>query len=151
VKRAVVYTAAIALLLSGGATAATEASANTRQQEIRERQCRFQYLDPGTWTDREEQRTLDCVVEKFGPIDGGVSKARAVGECESSWYRFASNGGSYLGIFQHAASAWMGRVQWAMPDGWRVGPWTHWQNPRSQIVTTIRMVRAGGWGPWACA
>jgi hypothetical protein len=76
----------------------------------------------------------------------------AVGDCESHWYRFASNGGRYLGLFQHAASSWSGRVHSFMPDGWKVGPWTRWANSRSQIVTTVRMVNANhGWSAWSCA
>ena len=162
-RRAVVYAAAIALLLSGGATAATEASAEARRldsgaveptdatQQLRERTCRFQWIDRATWTAREERRTLECVVDRFGPIDGGVPKATQVGSCESGWNRLASNGGAYLGLFQHAASSWSGRVHWAMPDGWRVGPWWSPWNSRAQIVVTVRMVHAGGWGPWTCA
>lgn len=120
------------------------------QQEMRERQCRYQWLDGGTWTDREERRTAICVVGKFGVI-GGLDTLVRVGECESHWYRFASNGGDYLGIFQHAATYWPARVQSMMPDAWKVGPWTRWANPRSQIVTTVRMVNGSGWGAWSCA
>jgi hypothetical protein len=127
------------------------AAPGTQTQEIRERTCRYQWVDKATWTDREEQRTLECVVNKFGPIDGGIDKARQVGSCESGWYRLANNGGSYLGLFQHAASAWSARVAWAMPDGWRVGPWSSWRNSRAQIVVTVRMVHASGWGAWSCA
>jgi hypothetical protein len=146
----IVTTAAITVLLATGVIAATEASANTRQQETRERQCRFQWVDPGTWTAREERRTAECVVARWG-VEGGLSKLIAVGDCESHWYRFANNGGSYLGIFQHAASSWLGRVRTWMPADWRLGPWTRWANPRSQIVTTVRMVNASGWSAWSCA
>lgn len=134
----------IAALLSG-------APAHGGPHETQRQECRFQYLDHATWTSREEIKTLACVVDRFGPIDGGIPKAVAVGNCESGWYRFASNGGSYLGIFQHSASAWPYRVRSYMPSEWRIGPWEHWQNPRSQAVVTVRMVRAGGWGPWSCA
>ena len=150
-KRAVM-TALTAVLVTGIAAAGPPAaSADDRQDQIRERQCRYQWVDRGTWTDREEQRTLACVVQHFGPIDGGVDKARQVGSCESGWYRLANNGGSYLGLFQHAASAWSSRVAWAMPAGWRVGPWSSWRNSRAQIVVTVRMVHASGWGAWSCA
>jgi hypothetical protein len=151
VRRAVVYAAAIALLLSGGATAATEASDKARQQEIRERTCRYQWLDPGTWTAREERRTAACVVEKFGVI-GGLETLWRVGDCESSWFRFAYNPNGHAGIFQHDIDAWSARVRSAMPEGWKVGPWWRWQNPRAQVVTTVRMVNwNGGWSAWSCA
>jgi hypothetical protein len=151
--------------LATGAIAATEASAEarladsqaaasgTQQQQTRERTCRYQWVDRGTWTDREERRTLECVVDHFGPIDGGIDKARQVGSCESGWWRKAgaANGYRYLGLFQHAATDWPSRVAWAMPDGWRVGPWSSWTNSRAQIVVTVRMVHASGWGAWSCA
>jgi len=157
-------TALTAVLVTGIAAAGPPSSfAGARQldsqaaapgdatQQLRERTCRYQWVDRGTWTAREEQRTLACVVEHFGPIDGGIDKARQVGSCESGWYRLASNGGDYLGLFQHAATYWPSRVAWAMPEGWRVGPWSSWRNSRAQIVVTVRMVHASGWGAWSCA
>ena len=124
--------------------------AKANQQEIRERQCRYQWLDKGTWTNREERRTAACVVDKFGVV-GGLPTLMSIGYCESRWYRFASNGGNYLGIFQHAATYWPARVTSMMPDAWKIGPWWRWTNPRSQVVTTVRMVNGEGWGDWACA
>jgi hypothetical protein len=160
-----VYAAAITVLLATGVTAATEALAEarladsqatasgTQTQQIRERTCRYQWVDPGTWTAREERRTLACVVDRFGPVDGGISKVEQVGSCESGWNRLAVGGagGAYLGLFQHGATYWPSRVAWAMPDGWRVGPWSSWKNSRAQLVVTVRMVHASGWGAWSCA
>jgi len=149
VKRAL-RTAAIAVTLAGIAIGPPAASADNRLQQLRERQCRFQYLDRGTWTDREERRTAACVVEKFGVV-GGLDTLIRVGDCESHWYRFAYNPNGHAGIFQHDIDAWAGRVRSAMPEGWRVGPWSHWQNTRAQIVTTVRMVNwSGGWSAWSC-
>jgi hypothetical protein len=122
----------------------------TELDRTRSRTCRFQWVDRGTWTAREERRTASCVVSRW-PVEGGLAKFIDVGQCESGWFRFASNGGNYLGLFQHDAESWFSRVRWAMPDGWRVGPWTNWANSRAQIVTTARMVHAGGWSPWSCA
>jgi len=162
-RRAVVYAAAITATLAGLVMGPPEALASarladsqaaapgTQTQEIRERTCRYQWVDPGTWTAREERRTLACVVDRFGPVDGGIPKVEQVGDCESHWNRLASNGGSYLGLFQHSATYWPSRVAWAMPDGWRVGPWSSWKNSRAQIVVTVRMVHASGWGAWSCA
>ena len=161
-KRAVVYAAAITATLAGLVMGPPEALASarladsqatasgTQQQQIRERTCRYQWVDRGTWTAREERRTLACVVDRFGPVDGGVPKVEQVGSCESGWNRLATNG-EYRGLFQHGATYWPGRVAWAMPDGWRVGPWSSWRNSRAQIVVTVRMVHASGWGAWSCA
>ena len=146
----VVYAAAITLLLSGGVTGPPEASADDRQEQLRERQCRYQWLDQGTWTAREERRTALCVLGHWS-VPGGWDTFQRVAACESGWYRFASNGGSYLGLFQHAAAYWPSRVSSSMPNAWKIGPWQQWANSRSQIVTTARMVHSGGWGPWACA
>jgi hypothetical protein len=84
-------------------------------------------------------------------VDGGVSKFVDVGSCESGWNRLASNGGNYLGLFQHSATYWAGRVSHYMPDRWKLGPWARWRNSRAQIVTTARMVHGSGWGAWSCA
>ena len=97
-QRALV-TAAIAAALAGWAIgppgnaaearpADSQATASgTQQQQIRERTCRYQWVDRGTWTAREERRTLACVVDRFGPVDGGVPKVEQVGSCESGWNR----------------------------------------------------------------
>jgi hypothetical protein len=86
VRQAVVYAAAITATLAGLVMGPPEALASarfadsratasgTQQQQIRERTCRFQWVDRGTWTAREERRTLACVVDRFGPVDGGIPK-----------------------------------------------------------------------------
>jgi hypothetical protein len=125
---------------------------SNRQQEMRERQCRFQWLDPGIWTDAEERRTAVCVVDHFGGVVGGLPKVISVGACESGWWRFAYNPNGHAGLFQHDVGAWPYRVRSAMPAGWKVGPWERWQNPRSQLVVTVRMVNwDGDWSQWSCA
>ena len=120
-------------------------------EDWRQRECRYQSLDKGTWTAREERLTASCVVSRWS-VPGGLAHFVAIGQCESGWNRFASNAGRYLGVFQHAASYWPSRVNHAMPDGWKVGPWQRWTNSRSQIVTTARMVHgARNWSAWSCA
>jgi len=147
--RAVVYAAAIALLLSGGATAATEASTGARQQEYRERQCRYQWLQPGTWTAKEERRTALCILGRW-EVPGGWSEFRRVIGCESGWSRFAYNsGGPYVGLGQHVLSSWPGRVRAYSPPLWSLSP--RWQNSRTMLTITARMMHSVGLGPWACA
>jgi hypothetical protein len=119
-------------------------------QEWREETCRFQSLERPTWTQREEDLTAACVERELGPVEGGLSKLMAVGQCESHWNRVASNGGQYLGLFQHSASYWPGRVASLLPKGWRIGPWQRWQNSRSQVIVTVKMARYG-WAEWSCA
>jgi hypothetical protein len=134
-----------AAFLSRGYVEDTNAEEGWRQD-----QCRYQSLEKGTWTAREERLTAACVEAKW-PVPGGLQKMVQVGSCESGWYRLANNGGNYLGLFQHAAPYWSGRVGSLMPRAWRLGQWSRWQNSRAQIVVTARMVHSGGWGPWTCA
>jgi hypothetical protein len=159
-RRIVVYAAAIAVLLGTGAMEATGAIAEARladspaagtesaNAEWREVECRFNSLVAREWTAREERLTSQCALAKWG-VDGGYPQFWAVGACESGWNRFASNGGRYLGLFQHSADYWRVRVRNMRPAHWSLAP--AWSNSRSQIVVTARMVHAGGWGPWSCA
>lgn len=112
-------------------------------------ECRFQSLRPGTWTELEEHRTARCAVEHF-PIEGGIRKLLAVGECESHWWRFAVGRYGHLGIFQHDPDSYTSRVA-AYEPAWDFELSRRWPNSRGQIVTTVRMVRAVGWSPWYCA
>jgi hypothetical protein len=149
-RRTIVYGLAL-VILAGFAGQAGQVGATTQQQESRrERQGRFQWVDPGTWTPREEQLTYEWALERW-PVPGGTPKFVAVGQCESGWNRLANNAGRYLGLFQHAATSWAGRVSTYMPRWLRVGPFTRWRNSRTQIFVTARMVNGGGWGPWTCA
>ena len=127
----------------GTVYASAETDANRREQ------CRFQSLDPGTWTQHEEDVTTWCVLNRW-PVPGGIAKFRSVIDCESGWSRFAVNlGGPYVGLAQHALKAWADRVAQYRPRWWTLG--LSWLNSRTQIVVTALMVRAQGWGPWACA
>jgi hypothetical protein len=107
----------------------------------RERQCRFQWMDPGIWTGREEFRTAVCVVEKWS-VPGGLSVFRCVIGKESGWYRKAYNpAGPYLGLGQHVASAWDDRVINLEPYYWQLDP--SWKNSRSQMAVSAQMMHAG--------
>jgi hypothetical protein len=123
--------------------------AGTENANWRQEQCRFQGLDRGIWTQREEDRTTWCVLRRW-PVPGGLTKFRAVGMCESGFNRFAYNpGGPYVGLFQHALTSWSYRVQSYEPTWWHLRPW--WANSRTAITITALMVRATGWGAWSCA
>jgi len=143
---------AVVVCFCGNPTTAT--AADSYDQRVR--QCKFDWLDRGTWTAREEARTTRCVLERW-PVPGGLPKFRAVIACESGWNRFAYNPvGPYLGLGQHDGSylapgvtVWDLRVILYQPFWWHLKP--SWKNSRTQIVVTARMVQAQGWGPWACA
>lgn len=125
-------------------------SSQGRPSNWREQECRYQSLNDPLWTAREERLTAACATGKWS-VPGGLSKFMSVGSCESGWNRFANNGGRYLGLFQHAASAYVGRVNDYQPPSWDVALSTRWTNSRGQIVMTARMVHASGWGAWTCA
>jgi hypothetical protein len=123
--------------------------AGTENANWRQEQCRFQGLDRGIWTQREEDRTTWCVLNRW-PVPGGLTKFRSVIGCESGWWRLAYNaGGPYVGLAQHALASWYDRVRSYAPTWWHLRPW--WGNSRTMIVVTARMVEAQGWGPWSCA
>jgi hypothetical protein len=113
-------------------------------------ECRFQSLDEGLWTEREERLTAVCATHRWS-VAGGLAKFMAVGSCESGWNRKASNGGSYLGLFQHAAGAYLSRIHAYDPPAWHHHLSLSWTNSRGQIVMTARMVHEQGWGAWTCA
>lgn len=117
------------------------------QAVVDRQQCKFQGLQGGKWTQTEENDTARCVTRRWS-VPGGLAKLRAVGSCESGWNRFATNG-RYVGLFQHDKDAWPARVRSYTPPHWELQP--GWQNSRTQIVVTVRMVRAQGWGAWTCA
>jgi len=99
-------------------------------------------------TVRQWSKELIRCAERRWEVPGGAPKAICIADAESGLNpKVVSAGGDYLGLFQHAASAW--------PDRYR--DWTRrvWElddralNGRTNAVVTIRMVSANGWGPWA--
>jgi hypothetical protein len=138
------------------ASAAVEASGHAEETRFtgtrdrwRENECRYQGLRKATWTAAEEAKTARCVVGKWS-VPGGLNTLRSVIACESGWYRLAYNpSGPYVGLAQHALSAWRSRVRAYEPGWWELSP--RWQNSRSMLTVTARMAHAVGWGPWGCA
>ena len=92
------------------------------------------------------KRIIRCAVDRWS-VPGGSTKAICVANRESHLNPHASSAtGKYLGLFQHAATAWPGRyAKWTRPE---------WQlrrsalNGRTNAIVTIRMVHSDGWGPW---
>lgn len=122
--------------------------ANVEVKPWRYEQCRFQGLRAAPWTPLEEKLTSLCALARWS-VPGGYRKFYAVGDCESGWNRLASNGGMYLGLFQHSALYWEERVKRFTPKTWTLS--ASWRNSRTQIIITARMVNRGGWHPWSCA
>ena len=112
------------------------------------RQCTFQSLNDPIWTALEERLTGKCVVDRFG-FPGGFAKLSQIISCESGWSRLAYNPAGFVGLAQHAISAWAGRVRAYAPAWWKVSP--RWTNSRTMLAVTVRYADAVGLGPWSCA
>jgi hypothetical protein len=152
-KRRIVTTAIAASLLAG-TMAGHQAGATAQQRksgtnaEWRSNECRYGGIDKGGWTYREVRMTIECSVARWS-VYGGLDKALSVAECESGLNAYASNGGNYLGVYQHSATYWPARQN-------SLGP--RWDKPiaesafngRSNVVVAIRMAHASGWGAWSC-
>lgn len=135
--------ALVSLAVIGAALAPSAAHASSSST------CRFQHLDRGVWTQHEENVTARCV-EKRWHVPGRLPKLRSVISCESGWRRLAYNpGGPYVGLAQHLLSSWASRVRAYSPRGWALSP--RWQNSRTALVVTVRMVRDVGWSAWGCS
>jgi hypothetical protein len=72
------------------------------------------------------------------------SSAVSVARCESGLNPSASNGGSYLGLFQQSARYWPGRA-----SAYGYGGASAF-NGRANASVSMGMVRDGGWGAWEC-
>jgi hypothetical protein len=128
-------------------TLATPAQAN--QQEMRERQCRYQWVDKGAWTAREEARTARCVVARWS-VPGGLEAFDRIISCESGWNREAYNpSGPYVGLGQHDLGSWASRFRSYDPEWWHLS--SRWQNSRTMLTITARMMHSVGLSPWSCA
>jgi hypothetical protein len=126
------------VVLVAGSTAMAEPD----RPSPRERQCRFQWVDEGTWTTREEELTTDCILDRWD-VPGGESVFDCIIARESGWNRMAYNpAGPYLGLGQHVASAWGSRVAAYEPFHWELRE--RWPNSRTQITVTARMMHALG-------
>ena len=139
--------AALVLILTTGA--ATQAAPSVAAD--RRAPCsgpRFVTDDVGPVLERRHAaRLIRCVFWRVlgGQGDRAVDGAR----CESGLDDEASNGGQYLGLFQHAAPYWPGRAR-ALPD--RVaGPSPGAFHARANAWAAARLVRSSGWSPWGCA
>lgn len=139
----------LAIVLLAALLMSQPASAETHQHEMREKQCRYQWVDPGTWTAKEELRTARCVLTRWS-VPGGWTEFNAVISCESGWNRLAYNGaGPYVGLGQHTLGSWSARMASYSPPLWHLSP--SWRNSRTMLTITARMAHSVGWGPWGCA
>lgn len=160
-RRAVVYAAAIALLLSGGATAATGASAEVRfdvhtatetgranrPKDWRQEQCRFATRDGRRgWSPDEVRATLRCAERRWS---GDLELAFRIVACESGFHAEAQNGSSSAGgVWQVLDSTWQSWVGAApsLIERWSLATEKH--NGRTNAVLGWRVFSPSNTGPW---
>ena len=91
------------------------------------------------------RQTVWCVANKNGV---GVSHALYVANRESGFYHNARNPSSgTCGIYQHMPRYWPSRYAQFSAPRWGRMP-NSCYNGRTNIIVSLGMVRAGGWGPW---
>jgi hypothetical protein len=98
-------------------------------------------------TPHHMSRIIRCATDRW-IVPGGAEKAICIARRESGLDPTAtSKTGQYLGLYQHMASDWPRRYDaWTRPL-WELSRYA--LNGRTNTIVTIRMVNAGGWGPWA--
>jgi hypothetical protein len=96
------------------------------------------------WRDGTHQvkRTIRCATRRWH-VAGGPRKALSVARCESGFDPRAYGSGN-AGVFQQALTYWRGRAR-------RYGfPRASAYNGRANVIVSVRMAHAGGWGAWSC-
>lgn len=99
------------------------------------------------------RRLIRCAAGRWS-IPGGAEKALDVARCESGFWPWAVGGGVNLGVFQHRDIYWRSRALIHLEPYWRWGirrASVSAFNARANVLVSIRMAHAGGWGPWSCA
>ncbi|MGH2635469.1 MAG: hypothetical protein ACRDHU_04915 [Actinomycetota bacterium] len=92
------------------------------------------------------RRLVRCAAERW-EVPGGVETALCIAQAESGLNpETASEGGDFLGLYQHSAEAWPERFEAWTRDVWELDESA--LSGRTNAIVTIRMVNANGWGPW---
>jgi hypothetical protein len=97
------------------------------------------------------KRRIECAVERFGPVRGGVARAICIAKRESGLDPNATSEptGEYRGLYQHDRDFWDWRYETYTRPAWELSPRA--LNGRTNAIVTIRMVvdfgawNAAGW------
>jgi hypothetical protein len=92
---------------------------------------------------RELKQLITCAARRWG-VPGGARKALAVARCESGLRPRAYNPAGYAGVYQQALVYWDERARHFGFAG--RSPF----NGRANVIVSLRMASAVGWGPWGC-
>jgi Transglycosylase-like domain len=132
---ALAITGMIGLVLTG-----TPVRAQAARSRSGGRICRIDWKDGR----HQVKRLIRCAARRWH-VPGGPHKALSVARCESGYNPSAYNPAGYLGVFQQARAYWPGRADRYDFDGRSAF------NGRANVIVSVRMAHAGGWGPWGCA
>jgi hypothetical protein len=129
-----------ALLATAPASGPAAAAPREQPRRIPARVCDYDWRK-GTW---QIKHLIACAARRW-KVKGGPDKALSVAKCESHFRADAYNSAGYLGIFQQARRYWPDRAdRWGFPDRSAF-------NGRANIIVSVRMAHASGWGAWGCA
>jgi hypothetical protein len=137
-KRFLMIVLSAALVLSGGTMfQSTAAQANTTGI------CAYQWWDRDTgYRPNAIKRIIRCAVAHY-PVQGGARKALYIAWRESRFNPYVSNG-QFKGIYQQGTTWW--------PSRYRTYGFSYLRNrihnARTNVIVSIRMAHAHGWGPW---
>lgn len=96
-------------------------------------------------------RYIRCEADRVRP-PGSPEFAVGVARCESG-VRARARNGVYAGVYQHHVGYWPGRMatftgrDFPRDGDPRRSVWAF----RTNVLVTLRMARASGWGAWSCA
>jgi len=103
------------------------------------------------WHERHDVRPIKdlirCAAARW-PVPGGAATALAVARCESGFRPDAYSNGN-AGVFQQRVRYWDGRYEAYTRPWWQL--YRSVFNGRTNVIVSIRMAHAVGWGPWSCA
>ncbi len=132
-RRALVAALAASTLL---ALPAAQAQAHDR---VKDWVCDYRWRD----STYQLKRLIRCAARRWA-VPGGPAKALAVARCESHLDPGAYGNGN-AGVFQQRVVYWPGRARtWGFPG---VSAF----NGRANVIVSVRMAHASGWGAWSCA
>ncbi len=150
--RKLILTAGIVLVIA----ATTQMAAASGRGPLSEKRYEVKPSMGHTIVERKAKAAIRHAIARWS-VSGGVPKAFAIAYRESRFWPWSHNGdcspggSGSCGEFQHKRPYWDERARtWLrerwfprMKTGWLPGPY----NLRANVLVTIRMVHAAGWGP----
>jgi hypothetical protein len=143
-RRVIAAVLAISALL-GASPLLSPTSASATQQTRDTRVLSTRICDYDWQSGRRQVKLLIRCAARRWSVAGGPDKALQVARCESGYNPDAYNPDGYAGVYQQAQRYWPNRADhWGFPDRSAF-------NGRANIVVSMRMAHASGWGGWGCA